>query len=211
MSTSCGKSNSKIIIWLSCIFPKSYSRVSAHASQLYYHAPTISKNSRHVGFSSHALRPRCKLLLYFYGFCNYYYSIYFLILCSVYFQLCYVSFIMYLVCVISYLRMLLIPGCTSNNSNTECVCEMQHIWLLYTYWDSLQWKLSLKMINRTNSDWSNSFYHKWEVIARPNRPQAKFFTSGNNRIGFPAFGGAAARQNEWKWILATFAAFLEKM
>ena len=28
------------------------------------------------------------------------------------------------------------------------------------------------------------------------RPQAKFFTSETNRIGFPAFSDAAARQNE---------------
>ena len=42
------------------------------------------------------------------------------------------------------------------------------------------------------------------------RPQAVFSISENNRIGFPAFRGAAARQNEWKWLLATFATFSEK-
>ena len=39
------------------------------------------------------------------------------------------------------------------------------------------------------------------------KPKAKFFISENNRIGFPAFSGAAACQNEWKWILAKLAAF----
>ena len=42
------------------------------------------------------------------------------------------------------------------------------------------------------------------------RPQSVFSISENSRIGFPAFSGAAARQNEWKWILATFATFSEK-
>ena len=66
------------------------------------------------------------------------------------------------------------------------------------------------LINSTNSDWSKGFSHKWEVIVTDHRPQAVFSISENNRIGFPAFSGAAARQNDWKWILETFAAFQEK-
>ena len=49
-----------------------------------------------------------------------------------------------------------------------------------------------------------------QVRSTDHRPQAIFFTSENNLIGFPAFSGTAARQNDWKWILETFAAFQEK-
>ena len=84
------------------------------------------KNSRHVGFSSHAFRLRCKLLLYFCGFCNYY-SIYFFNAPLSIFSIVYTNIytlsifpVTYsLLCVISYLRMLFTPGCTSNNSNAN--------------------------------------------------------------------------------------------
>ena len=113
-----------------------------------------------------------------------------------------------LLCVISYLRLLFTPGCTSNNSNAKCVWKIRHIRSLYTCWDSLQGKLSLKIINSTNSDWSSSFFTQVGSNRLTNhKPKAKFFTSEKNRIGFPAFSGAAACQNEWKWILAKLAAF----
>ena len=150
-----------------------------------------SKNSGHVGFSYQALRPRCKLLLYFYGSCNNY-SICFCILPLVYFQLCFVPFVVYILCVISYLQ--LTPGCISNKSNAECVfdyyvrADKQHkFWLVEEVFSQM----------RSN-------------CVTDHRPQAVFSISENNRIGFPAFRGAAARQNEWKWLLATFATFSEK-
>ena len=51
-----------------------------------------------------------------------------------YFQLCFVPFVVYILCVISYLRVLLTPGCMSNKSNAECVfdyyvrADKQHKW-----------------------------------------------------------------------------------
>ena len=103
---------------------------------------------------------------------------------SVYFQLCFVPF--------SFLQ--LTPGCISNKSNAECVfdyyvrADKQHkFWLVEGVFSQM----------RSN-------------CVTDHRPQAVFSISENNRIGFPAFRGAAARQNEWKWILATFATFSEK-
>ena len=51
-----------------------------------------------------------------------------------YFQLCFVRFVVYILCVISYLRVLLTPGWMSNKSNAECVfdyyvrADKQHKW-----------------------------------------------------------------------------------
>ena len=111
---------------------------------------------------------------------------------SVYFQLCFVPFVVYILCAISYLQ--LTPGCISNKSNAECVfdyyvrADKQHkFWLVEGVFSQM----------RSN-------------CVTDHKPQAVFSISENNRIGFPAFRGAAARQNEWKWILATFATFSEK-
>ena len=90
-----------------------------------------------------------------------------------------------LLCVISYLRMLFTPGCTSNNSNAKCVWKIRHIRSLYTCWDSLQGKLSLKIINSTNSDWSSSFFTQVGSNRLTNhKPKAKFFTSEKKSYRF---------------------------
>ena len=112
---------------------------------------------------------------------------------SVYFQLCFVPFVVYILCVISYLQ--LTPGCISNKSNAECVfdyyvrADKQHkFWLVEGVFSQM----------RSN-------------CVTDHRPQAVFSISENNRIGFPAFRGAAARQNEWEWIFSNVRYFLRKM
>ena len=111
---------------------------------------------------------------------------------SVYFQLCFVPFVVYILCVISNLQ--LTPGCISNKSNAECVFD-------YYVRADKQYKFWLV---------EGVFSQMRSNCVTDHRPQAVFSISENNRIGFPAFSGAAARQNDWKWILETFAAFQEK-
>ena len=113
-----------------------------------------------------------------------------------------------LLCVISYLRMLFTPGCTSSNRNAKCVWKIRHIRSLYTCWDSLQGKLSLKIINSTNSDWSSSFSHKWEVIVWPIISRRRNFSSVKTIVSvfLPLVALQLAKMNESEF-LAKLAAF----
>ena len=77
--------------------------------------PRQSKNSGHVGFPSHALDQGASYLFTFMALAIIIPDV------SVYFQLCFVPFVVYILCVISYLQ--LTPGCISNKSKAECVFD----------------------------------------------------------------------------------------
>ena len=112
---------------------------------------------------------------------------------SVYFQLCFVPFVVYILCVISYLQ--LTPGCISNKSNAECVfdyyvrADKQHkFWLV-----------------------EEVFLYKWEVIVWPITGRSRYFPSVKTVVSvfLPLVALQLAKMSESEFCNVRY--FLRKM